>query len=362
MENRIHNFNAGPSVLPVEVLKDVQANLISYKGYGLSVMEMSHRSAEYQKIIDDATAAVKRIMDLGDDYEVIFVGGGASTQFLMLAMNLIADGQEGNYINTGTWATKALKEAKKIGKGMHIAASSEDKDFTYIPKDFQLSANPAFLHITTNNTIRGTEYAKTPELPQGVKLVADMSSNFLSRPYDFKKYDLIYAGAQKNVGPAGVTVVAIRKSIMDQMNKNLPTMLDYKTHTDKGSMFNTPPAFNIYVVGEVLKWIEGFGGLDKLHAHNVKKANYIYDAIDNSEGFYKGTVVKEDRSLMNIPFRLHTEELEKKFIAEAKANGMIGLKGHRSVGGCRASVYNSCPLESAKALGEFMKKFQAENK
>ncbi len=361
MENRIHNFNAGPSVLPVEVLKDVQANLISYKGYGLSVMEMSHRSAEYQQIIDEAMANVKKIMDLGDDYEVLFLGGGASTQFLMVAMNLIGDGQEGNYINTGTWATKALKEAKKIGKGMHIAATSEDKDFTYIPKEFKLSENPAFLHITTNNTIRGTEYAETPQVPEGVKLVADMSSNFLSRPYDFKKYDLIYAGAQKNVGPSGVTVVAIKKAIIDQMNKNLPTMLDYKTHIDKGSMFNTPPAFNIYVVGEVLKWIDNFGGLDKLHAHNVKKANYIYDAIDNSNGFYKGTVVKEDRSLMNIPFRLATEELEKKFIAEAKANGMIGLKGHRSVGGCRASVYNSCPLESAKALGDFMRKFQADN-
>ena len=362
MENRIHNFNAGPSVLPVEVLKDVQANLLSYKGYGLSVMEMSHRSAEYQKIIDDATAAVKRIMDLGDEYEVIFLGGGASTQFLMLAMNLIADGEEGNYINTGTWSTKALKEAKKIGKGMHIAASSEDKSFSYIPKEFKLSANPSFLHITTNNTIRGTEYAKTPELPAGVKLVSDMSSNFLSRPYDFKKYDLIYAGAQKNVGPAGVTVVAIKKTIIEKMNNNLPTMLDYRTHIDKGSMFNTPPAFNIYVVGEVLKWIEGFGGLDKLHAHNTKKANYIYDVIDNSNGFYKGNVAKEDRSLMNITFRLATEELEKKLIAEGKANGMIGLKGHVSAGGCRASVYNSCPMESAKDLGEFMKKFQAENK
>lgn len=362
MENRIHNFNAGPSVLPVEVLKNVQDNLLSYQGYGLSVMEMSHRSAEYQKIIDDATASVKRIMDLGDDYEVIFLGGGASTQFLMVAMNLIGDNQQGNYVNTGTWATKALEEAEKIGKGMHVAASSEDKNFTYIPKEFKLSENPAFLHITTNNTIRGTEYAKTPEVPAGVKLVADMSSNFLSRPYDFKKYDLIYAGAQKNVGPAGVVVVAIKKSLVEKFNKKLPTMLSYNTHIKKGSMFNTPPAFNIYVVGEVLKWIEAFGGLDKLHAHNVKKANYVYDVIDNSNGFYKGNVAKEDRSLMNITFRLGTEDLEKKFIAEGKANGMIGLKGHRSAGGCRASVYNSCPMESAKALGEFMKKFQAENK
>lgn len=362
MEKRIHNFNAGPSVLPVEVLKDVQANLLSYKGYGLSVMEMSHRSAEYQKIIDDATASVKRIMDLGDEYEVIFLGGGASTQFLMVAMNLIGENQQGNYINTGAWSTKALEEAVKIGKGMHVAASSEDKNFTYIPKDFKLSENPAFLHITTNNTIRGTEFAETPEVPKGVKLISDMSSNFLSRPYDFKKYDLIYAGAQKNVGPAGVTIIAIRKTIVEQFNKKLPTMMSYATHIKKGSMFNTPPAFNIYVVGEVLRWIEGFGGLDKLHAHNVKKANYIYDVIDNSNGFYNGNVVKEARSLMNITFRLATEDLEKKFIAEGKANGMIGLKGHVSAGGCRASVYNSCPMESAKALSEFMKKFQADNK
>jgi len=362
MKNRIHNFNAGPSVLPVEVLEEVQKNLLNYKGYGLSVMEMSHRSAEYQKIIDDTTAAVKRIMDLGDEYDVIFVGGGASMQFLMLAMNLIGDGQEGNYVNTGAWATKAIEEAQKIGKGVHIAASSKDKDFTYIPKEFKLSANPAFLHITSNNTIRGTEYHADPVVPEGVKLVCDMSSNFLSRPYDFKKYDLIYAGAQKNVGPAGVVVVVIRKSIVEQFNKNLPTMLDYKTHISKGSMFNTPPAFNIYVVGEVLKWIEKFGGLDKVHAHNVEKANHIYNAIDNSNGFYKGTVVKEDRSLMNITFRLANEDLEKKFIAEAKDAGMIGLKGHRSVGGCRASVYNSCPMESAKALGAFMTKIAKDNK
>ncbi|OQY37599.1 MAG: phosphoserine transaminase [Candidatus Cloacimonetes bacterium 4572_65] len=362
MENRIHNFNAGPSVLPEEVLREVQANLLSYKGYGLSVMEMSHRSAEYQQIIDGATDAVKRIYNLGDDYDVLFLQGGASTQFLMLAVNLIADGKEGNYVNTGTWATKALQEAKKIGKGMHIAASSKEGAFSYIPRDVKLSENPAFLHITTNNTIRGTEYCFTPDVPAGIPLVADMSSNFMSRPYDISKYDLIYAGAQKNVGPAGCTVVIIKKTLAEKFNKDLPTMLDYNTHISKGSMFNTPPAFNIYVIGEVLKWIENFGSLEKLHEYNVAKANYIYDTIDNSNGFYKGAVtVKEDRSLMNITFRLPTEELEAKFIAEAKVNNMIGLKGHRSVGGCRASVYNSCPVASAQALAEFMVKFQKEN-
>lgn len=363
--NRKHIFNAGPSCLPVEVLKDIQENLLNYKGTGLSVMEMSHRSPEYQKIIDDATALAKKIMGLGDDYEILFLQGGASTEFYMVAANLVADGQEGNYINTGVWSTKALKECAKIGKGMHVTASSEDKEFTYIPnKDtYTFSENPAYLHITTNNTIRGTEYSeeKIPEAPKGALLVADMSSNFLSRPYDFNKFDLIYAGAQKNVGPAGCTVVAIKKTAQERLQSGLPTMIDYSTHINKGSMFNTPPAFAIYVIGEVLKWIDGFGGLDKLHAYNVEKANYIYNAIDNSNGFYRGTVVAEDRSLMNIPFRLKTEELEKKFIAESKAAGMLGLKGHRSVGGCRASVYNSCPMESAKALAEFMKKFQAEN-
>ncbi len=359
---RIHNFNAGPSVLPEEVLRDVQANLLSYKGYGLSVMEMSHRSAEYQQIIDDATAAVKRLYNLGDDYEVLFLQGGASTQFLMVAMNLIADGKEGNYINTGTWSTKALKEAKKIGKGMNVAATSEDNAFSYIPREFNLSENPAFLHITTNNTIRGTEYTFVPEVPANVPLVADMSSNFMSRPYDISKFDLIYAGAQKNVGPAGCTVVIIKKTLVEKFNDNLPTMLDYKTHIEKGSMFNTPPAFAIYVIGEVLKWIEDFGGVAKIEEQNIAKAKLIYDAIDNSNGFYKGAVsVKEDRSLMNITFTMANADLEKKFIAEAKELGMIGLKGHRSVGGCRASVYNSCPVASCMALADFMKKFQAEN-
>ena len=242
---RVHNFNAGPAVLPEEVLKEVQDNLLDYKGNGLSVMEMSHRSVEYGEIIEGAKAAMKRIMGLGDDYEALFLHGGASTQFLMIPLNFCPDDKAANYINTGAWATKALKEAKKIGKQMHVAASSEDKDFIYIPKTWHLSENPAYLHITTNNTIRGTEWKIDPDVPADVPLIADMSSNFLSRPLNFKKYSLIYGGAQKNIGPAGVAFAIIRKSLMEKQNSGLPTMLDYNTHIDKGSMFNTPPAFSI---------------------------------------------------------------------------------------------------------------------
>lgn len=358
---RVYNFSAGPAVLPEEVILDVQKNLFDYKGNGLSVMEMSHRSATYQKIIDDATAAMKRIMGLGDDYEVLFLHGGASTQFLNIAMNFCPEDKVANYIDTGVWSTKAWKEAKKIGKKVHIAATSADKDFTYIPKTWELSENPAYLHITSNNTIRGTEWKIDPETPADLPLIADLSSNFLSKPQDFTKYDVMYGGAQKNIGPAGCAFVIIKKTMIDKIQPNLPTMIDYRTHIEKGSMFNTPPAFTIYVIGEVLKYIEANGGLVEMEKRNIAKANCLYNIFDSSD-FYRGTVVPEDRSLMNIPFRLPTEELEKKFIAEATANNMIGLKGHRSVGGCRASVYNSQTLEAAKALAEFMLEFEKNNK
>lgn len=358
---RVHNFNAGPAVLPEEVLLEVQKNLFDYKGHGLSVMEMSHRSAEYDQIITEARERLLRIMGLGDDYVALFLQGGASTQFLMIPMNFCPEDKVANYIDTGTWATKAWKEAKKIGKKYHLAASSEDKEFTYIPKTWELSENPAYLHITTNNTIRGTEWKIDPDVPADVPLIADMSSNFLSRPLDFKKYDLIYGGAQKNIGPAGATFVVIKKSLLERQNSGLPTMLDYKTHIEKDSMFNTPPTFSIYVIGEVLKWIEDNGGLEAREEYNRKKAEVIYNILDNSD-FYRGTVVPEDRSWMNVPFRLPNEELEKKFIAEAKAKGMIGLKGHRSVGGCRASIYNSLPIKAVEDLAQFMLDFEKANK
>lgn len=360
MEKRIANFSAGPAVLPEEVLLEAQKDLFNYKGKGLSVMEMSHRSKDFMEIMDETVASVKRIYDLGDSYEVLFLQGGATTQFLMTALNLCPDEKTANFINTGTWATSAFKEAKKIGKKAHLAASSEDKAFTYIPKDFTLSDDPAYLHITTNNTIRGTEYHFVPELPADVPLIADMSSNLMNGTYDIKKFALVYAGAQKNIGPSGVTLVLIRKDMIEKLQEGLPTMLSYKTHIDKGSMHNTPPTFNIYLVGLVLKWIEKKGGLKAMEKLNIEKAKYIYDILDSSD-FYKGTVVKEDRSLMNIPFRLPDEEREAKFIEEAKLNGMIGLKGHRSVGGIRASVYNSLPISCTKQLADFMKEFERKN-
>jgi phosphoserine aminotransferase len=358
---RIHNFSAGPAVLPEEVLKDVQANLLDYQGKGLSVMEMSHRSPEYETIINGAKASMKRIMGLGDEYEVLFLQGGASLQFLMIPMNFCPEDKVANYINTGEWGTKALKEAKKIGKKVHVSASSEDKNFNYIPKSWNISENAAYLHITTNNTIFGTEWHTIPEVPQDIPLIADMSSDFLSRPIDFKKFAVMYGGAQKNIGPAGATFVIMHKDMIPKMQPNLPTMLGYNTHIAQESMFNTPPTFAIYVIGEVLKWIEKNGGLEAREKYNIEKANYIYDTIDNSD-FYQGTVVKEDRSLMNITFRLPSEELEKKFLKETKEKGMNGLKGHRSVGGCRASVYNSLPMKAVQDLAQFMLEFEKANR
>lgn len=358
---RIHNFNAGPAVLPEEVMREAQADFFNYKGMGLSVMEMSHRSKEYQAIIDETNAAIKRVYNLGDDYEVLFLQGGASMQFLMVPMNFAFDGKEANYINTGQWSKKAISEAKKIGKTVHVAASSEDRNFCYVPKNWQLSDKPSYLHITTNNTIFGTEWKTDPAAPAGIPLIADMSSNFMSKPIEVKNYSMIYAGAQKNVGPSGCVVVIIKKDLLTKAIPGLPTMLDYQIYAKNGSMYNTPPTFTIYMIGLVVKWIEDFGGLSKIAINNQVKAGYIYDAIDNSNGFYKGTVDKADRSLMNITFRLPSEELEALFISEAKKLGMIGLKGHRDVGGCRASTYNSLPLPAAKALSDFMESFQQQH-
>lgn len=358
---RVYNFNAGPAVLPEEVLLEAQADLFNYKGMGLSVMEMSHRSKEFQAIIDDAYTRVKRIYGLGDDYEVLFLQGGASLQFLMVPLNFAAEGKEANYINTGQWSKKAIAEAKKIGKPVHIAASSEDRNFAYIPRTWQLSQNPAYLHITTNNTIFGTEWKFDPDVPEDIPLIADMSSNFMSKPINMQKYSLAYAGAQKNVGPAGTVIVIVKKSLLEKAIPGLPTMLDYNIHAKNGSLYNTPACFIIYMIGLVLKWIENFGGLEKIAENNKVKAGYIYDTIDASNSFYRGTVDKEDRSLMNITFRLPSEELEELFVSEAKKNAMIGLKGHRDVGGCRASCYNSLPLKAAKALSDFMKEFQRQH-
>lgn len=361
MQNRIHNFSAGPAVLPVEVLKEVQQDLLNYKGKGMSVMEMSHRSKDYQAIFEETRESVKRVFSLGDNFEVLFLGGGASTQFLMTALNFCPDAKTANYINTGSWATKAYEEAVKIGKKAHLAATSEDKNFSYIPKNFNLSDNPAYLHITSNNTIFGTQFKEFPEIPENVPLFCDMSSDIMSKPIDVNKFSLIYAGAQKNIGPAGATLVLIRKDMVDKIEKGLPTMMSYLTHIKKDSMHNTPPTFIIYIIGLVMKWIENKGGVGTIAKINEEKAAYLYDCIDNSDGYYKGTVAKEDRSLMNITFRLPSEDLEAKFIKEASAKGFSGLKGHRSVGGCRASTYNSLPIEATKELSVFMKEFSKNN-
>ncbi len=358
--DRVHNFSAGPAVLPMEVLEEVQRDLVSYKGKGLSVMEMSHRSANYQAIIDDAMDRARRLMGLGDDYTILYLQGGASTQFLMTALNFGSKEKDCCYVNTGAWSTAAIKEAKILGLKVNVVASSEDKDFTYIPKDLSgVPADAKYLHITTNNTIRGSEYKELPNV--AVPLVADMSSNMLSREYDFKKCDLIYAGVQKNLGPAGAVLAAIKNSFAESGNKGLSTMMDYNVHISKDSMFNTPPAFTIYVVGLVLKWIESNGGLAGVHEINKEKAGKLYNLLDSSD-FYRGTVVEEDRSLMNIPFRLPSEELEKQFLAEAGKLNMLSLKGHRSVGGCRASFYNAMPMKSVDFLIDFMKKFESNNK
>ncbi|MCB5261076.1 MAG: 3-phosphoserine/phosphohydroxythreonine transaminase [Candidatus Cloacimonetes bacterium] len=358
---RVHNFNAGPAVLPEEVLREAQADLFNYKNMGLSVMEMSHRSKEYQAIIDETNAAVKRIYNLGEEYDVLFLQGGASLQFLMVPMNFAHEGKIGNYVNTGVWSKKAIAEIKKIGKPYHVAASSEDKGFNYIPKTHQLSDNPAYLHITTNNTIYGTEWHHDPDVAPGVPLIADMSSNFMSKPIDVKKYSMIYAGAQKNVGPAGCVVAIIKKDFLETAQAGMPSMLDYKLMASKGSMYNTPPTFTIYMIGLVLKWIEDMGGLTKVAQNNQAKAKYVYDVIDASNGFYKGAAAIDDRSLMNITFRMASEDLEALFVSEAKKAGMIGLKGHRDVGGCRASTYNSLPLNATHALAEFMKDFMKKH-
>ena len=358
--NRVHNFSAGPATLPLEVLQVVQRDLVDYKGKGLSVMEMSHRSPEYQEIIDSANATLKRIMGLDDDFEVLFLQGGASTQFLMVPLNFSQEHNgETNYIDTGSWSRAAIKESNLLGRKTVVVASSKDEDYTCIPKNISTTDNAKYLHFTSNNTIAGTQFKSIPDVK--IPLISDMSSDFLSRPLDFNKFSLIYSGAQKNIGPAGCCVVTIRKSFVETANKNLSTMVSYKTHIDKGSMFNTPPTFSIYVIGLVLKWIENLGGLKEIEKINIDKAKVLYDMLDSSD-FYKGTVEIEDRSLMNIPFRLPTEELEAKFISESKGKNMFNLKGHRSVGGCRASIYNAMPKSSVQYLVDFMKKFELENK
>ena len=361
MSNRVFNFNPGPATLPLKVLEQAQAEFLDYQGTGMSIVEMSHRSKQFDDLINRAVSRVKKLLGLGEDFSVIFMQGGATMQFAMIPMNLCA-GKTPVYINTGTWSTKAIKDAKVLGKNPLVAASSEDQNFSYIPKQFEVPADAAYLHFTSNNTIKGTQWQTFPKAPAGVPLIADMSSDMLSRPFDPSPFGLIYAGAQKNLGPAGVVLGIIRQDMVERVPGDLPAMLKYSTFTEKNSMANTAPCFAIYLVELVLQWIEEeVGGLKAVEAMNQKKAATVYNAIDGSGGFYKGTAAKEDRSLMNVTFRVADESLEPVFIAEAAKVGLHGLKGHRSVGGCRASIYNAMPQAGAEALAKFMAEFAKKN-
>ncbi len=361
MTDRVHIFNAGPAALPEEVLKEAQADLLNFKDSGMSILEISHRSKPYEAVNAQAEADMKELLGLNDDYRVLFLQGGASTQFAMVPLNFLAPERTADYILTGTWSEKALKEAKLVGQ-THIAATTAEGNYKRIPglDEIKLSDNPVYVHITSNNTIFGTQWHQLPSFGN-IPLIADMSSDILSRTFDASKFALIYAGAQKNLGPSGVTVVIIRKDLLENTPKNIPTMLRYSIHAEKDSLYNTPPSFSVYMVGLVLRWLKAQGGIAAIEKRNIAKAKLIYDTIDQSGGFYQGHADKDSRSLMNVTFRMPTEELEKQFVTEAAKAGLIGLKGHRSVGGLRASIYNAVSLESCQALRDFMLEFQRKN-
>lgn len=360
MAGRIHNFNPGPAALPLEVLEQVREEFLNYEGSGMSICEVSHRSKEFDQVINDAVALVKKLLALPDNFKVLFLQGGASSQFFMIPMNLLPDGSSADYINTGTWSTKAIKEVEVLKKAYKVIASSQDRDFCYVPKDFTISPEAAYLHFTSNNTIKGTQWHTFPDAGD-VPLISDMSSDIMCKPFDTKPFGLIYAGAQKNLGPSGVTLVIIRDDMLERVPDDLPSMLKYTTHAGKNSLYNTPACINIYMVKLVLQWIdEKIGGLAQMERLNKEKADTLYGFIDGS-GFYRGTADLDSRSMMNVTFRLPNEDLEKKFVAEAVGNSLGGLKGHRSVGGCRASIYNPTSLEAIRDLVAFMKDFEAKN-
>ncbi len=357
---RVYNFSAGPSILPEVVLKQAAEEMLNYNGTGMSVMEMSHRSKAFEEIIQTAEKDLRDLMNIPDNYKVLFLQGGASQQFAAIPMNLMKNGVA-DYIITGQWAKKAYEEAQKYGK-VKAVASSADKTFSYIPdcSDLDIDDDADYVYICHNNTIYGTTFKKLPNT-KGKILVADMSSDILSQPVNVEDYGLIYFGVQKNVGPAGVVVVIIREDLIrDDVMEGTPTMLKYKTQADADSLYNTPPCYGIYICGKVFKWVKEMGGLEAMKAHNEKKAAILYDFLDSSK-LFKGTVVKEDRSLMNVPFVTGDEELDAKFVKEATAAGFVNLKGHRTVGGMRASIYNAMPIEGVEKLVEFMKEFESKN-
>ena len=358
--SRVYNFSAGPAVLPEEVLKEAAAEMLDYQGTGMSVMEMSHRSKAYQRIIDEAEADLRDLLNIPENYKVLFLQGGAHLQFAMVPMNLMKN-KVADYIVTGHWAKRAWKEAQKFGKANAIA-SSEDETFSYIPDcaDLPISEDADYVYICENNTIYGTKFKSLPNT-KGKLLVSDVSSCFLSEPMDVSKYGIIYGGVQKNIGPAGVVIAIIREDLIgEDVLPGTPTMLQYKTHADNGSMYNTPPAYGIYICGKVFKWLKKQGGLEVMKERNEAKAKILYDFLDSSK-LFKGTVRKEDRSLMNVPFITGDKDLDAKFIKEAEAAGFTNLKGHRSVGGMRASIYNAMPMEGVEKLVAFMAEFEKNN-
>lgn len=357
---RIYNFSAGPAMLPIEVLEKAQQELVEYGDSGMSVMEMSHRSKEYLAIIEAAEKGLRSLMQIPDNYSILFLQGGASLQFAMVPLNLLCNSYRADYIDTGVWSSKAIKEAKKFGK-VNVVASSKEDTYSHIPSftKEQFDNEADYIYICSNNTIYGTRYVALPETGE-VPLVADMSSCILSEKIDVTKYGVIFAGAQKNLGPAGVTVVIIRNDLVGKAKENVPTMLDYQIHIENESMFNTPPTYSIYMLKLVFEWMESIGGIEEIERRNKEKAQILYDYLDESK-LFKGTAMKKHRSLMNIPFVTGDEALDAKFIKEAKEQGLVNLKGHRSVGGMRASIYNAMPIEGVKALVSFMKQFEREN-
>lgn len=358
--NRAHNFNAGPAGLPLEVMQQAQAELLDYKGTGMSIIEMSHRSKEFEAMLNEAEADMRELLAVPANYKILFMQGGASLQFSMVPMNLRPAGASADYIVTGAWSKKALQEAQKLG-AVHAAADMKAANYNGLPASLDLDSKAAYLYYCSNETIHGVEFFDVPQPPAGVELICDSSSDFMSRPVDISKYAYFYAGAQKNVGPAGVVIGILREDMLERVPANLPVMLDYKVQVENNSLYNTPPCFSIYMVGLVMKWIKKMGGLSGIEARNKAKAELLYRTIDASGGFFRGHAQPEARSRMNVTFRLPTEELEAQFVSEAKKLQMIGLKGHRSVGGLRASIYNAVELSDVQALTQFMQEFQKKN-
>ena len=353
----VHNFNAGPSILPKEVFEQASASILNFNNTGLSILELGHRTSIFQEVMEEARALIKELMLLDDDHEVLFLHGGASTQFMQVPMNLLDDKETAAFTDTGVWSTKAIKEAKLFGK-VEVVCSSKDSNFTFIPKDFAVPNDAKYLHITTNNTIYGTQWQKIPKTSNS--LVADMSSDILSRVLDFNSFDLIYAGAQKNIGAAGVNVVIVNKNILGKVKRAIPTIMDYRNHIKEGSMLNTPPVFAVYVCMLTLRWLKAQGGVAAIEKINNAKAALLYAAIDENP-LFTGTVNKEDRSKMNVCFVMNDPSLEGSFLQFTKEQGIVGIKGHRLVGGFRASLYNALPLSSVEVLAQLMKEFALQN-